>query len=98
MNLPLCPIARQELEEYWRQKVQEAWERYQIATAWYKELQKAKHEGRVHTKDDPLTLARQAQSETLAEYARVLKSFTELTVDNRLASNQPQVLTEGEVA
>ena len=71
---------RQELEDFWRRKVEEARARYQTATEEYRKLLDGMPEGLAPTPDSPLALARQAQSEALAEYSNMLRVFTELTV------------------
>jgi hypothetical protein len=70
--------ARQEKEDSWRLKVEDAYQRYQAASAQYRRLLAQKPKGAVPSQDDPLIVARHAQSETLAEYMRLLKAFAEL--------------------
>jgi hypothetical protein len=87
MKMPEAPssvIARRELEESWRQKVEEAHSRYHAAAAWHKELLQDQPDGESHCQDGPLGVAQRAESEALAEYTRLLKVFTELTVHDHL--------------
>lgn len=77
-------LARHDLEEAWRRQSEMARERYEQASSRYRKLLEEKPEGLIPRQNDPLTLARHAESEALAEYARVLKLFTELTVHGRI--------------
>jgi hypothetical protein len=77
-------LARQDLEDAWRIRSEVARERYQTARARYRELLDAKPEELNPPQDDPLALARHAKSEALAEYTRILKLFTELTMHGRV--------------
>jgi hypothetical protein len=79
LDLPSSMVAREELEEAWRQKTQEAQERYRVATERYHRLLK-ESQGRIPTADSPLVVARHEQSAALDEYKRVLGIFTEFTV------------------
>jgi hypothetical protein len=79
-GLPSLTIARQELEESWRLKYQEAHDRYRAASARYRKLLDAKPEGLMPEKNGALAFARQEESEALSEYSRVLKTFTDITV------------------
>lgn len=65
-----------ESEELWRQKLAEAYQRYQAATARYRELLAKTAEGEVRYHDDPMGLERNAESEALAEYMLLLKIVT----------------------
>ena len=78
----------QESEESWRQRLDDAYERYHMASTRYRELLEKAPEGRVRSQDDPLALARHAESETLLEYTRLLKIVTDLTV--RYAEHEMQ--------
>ena len=83
---------REEAEESWRQRLDEAHNRYQIATARYRGQAP---ERQVHGQDDPLALARDAESETLAEYTRLLKIVTGLGGHGGKCETQSEVRTEG---
>lgn len=74
-------LARQNLEEVWRSRLEMARESYEKARAQYRALLQKQSEGAIPRQDGPLAEARQAESEALAEYARVLKVFTELTIN-----------------
>jgi hypothetical protein len=81
---PSPHVVRQNLEEAWRLRSERARERYETASRLYRKLLEAKPEGLIPRHDDPLALARHAESEALAEYTRIVKLFTELTVDGRI--------------
>ena len=97
MNMPdsFLSTLRQEAEESWRQRLDEAHNRYQIATARYRGLLEKAPERQVHCEDDPLALARDAESETLAEYARLLKIVTDLERHGGKRETQSRVRTAG---
>jgi hypothetical protein len=84
MQYPDQRMARQELEEGWRLRFENARERYQSATDRYRTLLKEKAQGLIGSEEGPLSRAREAESEALAEYVRVLKAFTDLTVHDRM--------------
>jgi CheY-like chemotaxis protein len=71
---------RRELEDLRRSKLEEARLRYKAATEEYRKLLKETPEGVAPSLDSPLAHARQRETETLAEYARVLQIFTGLAV------------------
>lgn len=85
---PLPGLARRNLEDGWRVRLEMARERYETASARYRKLLEEKPEGLIPRQDDSLALARHAESEALAEYSRTLKSFTELTVHGRIPEEQ----------
>ncbi len=90
MDMPEFPTVvagRQKLEE-WRLKLQEAKERYHAATALYRKILQERPEGRAPSPNDSLARARQAESQSLAEYTRVLRIFTELTVHGKAPEEQ----------
>ena len=68
-----------DLKDTWRVRAEMARERYEMASRRYRKLLEEKPEGLIPRQDGPLALARQAESEALAEYTRILKLFTELT-------------------
>jgi hypothetical protein len=82
-RLRLSVVALEELEESWRLKTDRAQKRYQVATERYKKLLK-ESQGLLLTADNRLALARQAQSAALDEYRRLLKLFSELTINSRV--------------
>jgi two-component system, LuxR family, response regulator FixJ len=73
----------QELQEFWRQMLQDAFERYQTANARYRVLLREEPAAQVRHPGIALGLARDAESEALAEYMQILKIFTELTLQGR---------------
>ena len=81
-------IARQELEESWRLKLQEAQNRYQVATREYRNVLQEQPEWLTPSADGPVVQTRQAESQALAEYTRVLRVFTDLTVHGKMPDEQ----------
>jgi hypothetical protein len=75
---------RQTLEDSWRLRLEETQFRYREATNHYRKLLQERPDGTPHHPDRDLALARQAQAEALAEYIRVLRMFTELTVNGKM--------------
>ena len=71
---------RQQLEDLWRSKVEQAQLRYKAATELYRRLLGETPAGTPPAPGSPLACARQAESEALAEYTRTLRVFTELTI------------------
>lgn len=88
-------VARQELEGFWRRKLEDAQRRYQTGTARYRKLLGGVPEGRVRSQDDSLALARHAKAAALAEYSRLLKIFIELTVNNRMYHRRSGSIANG---
>jgi CheY-like chemotaxis protein len=86
--VPEPAAGRQELEDLWRAKLEEAQGRYNAATEEYRRLLAGKPDGVPANPDSPVARARQAQSVALAEYSRVLRVFTELTVHGRRPEEQ----------
>jgi hypothetical protein len=80
MATPKASATRQTLEDSWRLRLEEAQARYQKATERYRRLLQEQPDGISHDPKGALALARQAESEALAEYCRILRTFTELTV------------------
>lgn len=85
---PSPNLARRDLEDAWRVRSEMARERYQTASKRYRKLLDAKPEGLIPRQDDPLALARHAESEALAEYTRILNLFTELTVNGQIPEEE----------
>jgi hypothetical protein len=75
---------RQTMEDSWRERLEETQARYQKATEQYRRLLQEQPHGSSNDLDGPLALARQQESEALAEYARVLRLFTDLTVKGKV--------------
>lgn len=83
-GLPPSITARQEIVEFWRLKVEEAHERYETASAQYRRLLEERPKDLVPGPDGKLPQARDAVSETLLEYSRLLRVFTQLTLNGTL--------------
>ena len=77
-------LAREQLEETWRLRCDQARHRYERASAWYRNRLKEEPSSLTRAAEHPLLLARAAESEALAEYSCILKLFTELTVHGRI--------------
>ena len=81
-------FSRQELEDIWRSKLEQAHHRYQAATKEYRRLLAETPEGLPPGLDSALARARRAESEALAEYSQVLRVFSELTIHGKLPEEQ----------
>ena len=77
-------VTRQMLEDSWRLRLEETHIHYRKATERYRTLLQDQPDGRPHDPNGALALARQAESEALAEYARALRVFAELTMNGRI--------------
>ena len=77
-------MARQELEESWRQRLEEKLRRYHTASEEYRRLLREEADGQCPLPDSPLACARRAESEALMEYSRVLRIFSDLTVHGKV--------------
>ena len=75
---------RQTMEDSWRVRLEETQARYQKATEQYRRLLQERPHGRSNDLDGALALARQQESEALAEYTRVIRLFTDLTVKGKM--------------
>ena len=84
MATPNASAARQTLEDSWRLRLEETQARYQKATEDYRRLLQEQPDGALHDPKGALALARQAESEALGEYSRILRAFTELTVNGKV--------------
>ena len=73
-------VERRQLEDLWREKVEEARRRYIAALELCRKLLEGMPDGTPPDPNGATARARQVQAETLAEYTRVLRVFTELTV------------------
>ena len=92
----LSPSAmRQELEESWRSRVEAAQARYQAASKQYRELMQGLPDGLPPNKNDGVALAREAESQALAEYTRVLHIFTELTTQGKMPEEAKTAGSDG---
>lgn len=79
---------RRRLEEVWRTRLDEARRRYDWAKEGYRRLLD-RPPGVPLDSDSEAGRARQAESEALAEYSRVLQVFTRLAIDGELPEEQP---------
>lgn len=84
MAPPKTCATRETLEDFWRLRVEETQARYHKATGHYRRLLQEQPGGTPHDPTGGLALARQAESEALAEYIRVLRAFTDLTVNGKI--------------
>lgn len=87
-------LARQELEDTWRRRVEESQQRYQAATTEYRRLLQEEPDGRPHGPDSALARARQEESDALMEYSRMLRVFADLTVHGKLPEERYGALFE----
>jgi CheY-like chemotaxis protein len=79
---------RQQLEDLWRSKLEQAQRRYRAAADEYRKLLGQTAREAPPAPDSPLVPASQAKSEALAEYTRVLRIFTELTIHGKRPDEQ----------
>jgi hypothetical protein len=75
-------LSRHELQDIWRQRVWKAWSRYVEASDGFRIAWDEHAELRMNP-DGALAIriARQAESEALAEYMRTLKIYTDLVLN-----------------
>ena len=97
-GFPATTIARHELEETWRQRLEQALHRYHTATTEYRKLLREEPDGRPPSPDSELARARQVESDTLIEYSHMLQLFTDLTVHGKLPGEAPDAPTKREAA
>ena len=81
---PKPSATRQTLEDSWLLRLEEAQARYQKATERYRRLLQGQPDGTSRDPRGVLALARQAESQALAEYSRILRAFTDLTVNGKV--------------
>jgi hypothetical protein len=86
---------RQTLEDSWRLRLEETQLRYREATDQYRKLLQQQPDGTSHDASPALLLARQAESEALTAYTRVLRVFTELTVDRKIPEERSAAGSNG---
>ena len=77
------------MEDTWRLKVEDASTRYKAAHACYRKELEEQSKGLNGNATRALFDARQEESQSLAEYTRVLKTFTDLTVEGKRPGVQP---------
>lgn len=91
---PSPNVARRDIEDTWRLRSETARKRYETARERYRKLLDAKPEGLIPQQNDPLALARHAESEALEEYRRILEIFRELTVYRRIPKFQASAMPD----
>jgi hypothetical protein len=84
MATPEVYATRQTREDSWRLRLDEAEAGYQKSTEWYRRLLQEQPDATPYDPRAALALARQAESEALAEYSRISRAFTELTVNGKV--------------
>jgi hypothetical protein len=90
------PLTRQELEESWRLRLEAAQANYQAASTRYRTLRQDVPDGTPLEHAKTVALAREAESQALAEYRQVLHIFTDLTVRDMMPEGPwPQESSDG---
>ena len=82
LSLPI--LSQNQLQENWRLRTEECRASYTSATQKYRWLLEQEPDGCPPSSNGTLALASQAQSDALAEYSRVLRIFTDLTIHGKL--------------
>lgn len=95
MTISEPSATRRMLEDSWRLRLEEAHVHYRRATDQYRKSLQDQPDGRLHNPSGALALARQAESEALAEYTRVLRVFTELTVNGKIPEERSAAGSNG---
>ena len=87
MKTPHLPLSLfgQKLEELWRSRVEAAHAEYQAASKQYRKLMQGRPDGLPPNQDGAVALARDAESLALAEYRRVLHTFSELIAQGKMS-------------
>ena len=85
-EFPESIAGREELEDAWRLKLQQAYSRYSAATEACRKIHQEQMETRAADGSAPADLMRAqvAASQALADYVRILRVFTDLTVHGKL--------------
>ena len=91
------PATRRDLEEFWRLELEQAIRRYKTTTAEYKEILEGCGDRAAEGSDGASALrrAREAQTQALADFTRMLRLFTDLTVHDRWPEEWPAVSADG---
>jgi CheY-like chemotaxis protein len=91
-------IARQEMEDAWRLKLEQALERYRAATREYRTVLRQEPDRSIPDLAKAIDGARTAESEALREYSRVLRIFTDLAIHGKLPEEgsdaKPEIVGE----
>jgi hypothetical protein len=85
---------RQTLEDSWRLRLEETQARYQKAKERYGRLLQEQPDGISHDLKGALALALHAQSDARAEYSRILRAFTDLTVNGKVPEERSATVPE----
>jgi CheY-like chemotaxis protein len=99
-SFPASALGRRKLEDTWRAHLEESQRQYQDASNSYRKMLAEQRDGQPPRPDGPLARARQAESEALMEYARVLRLFTDLTIHGKLPEETfhcERVMSKGDV-
>jgi hypothetical protein len=88
MLTPKTSATRHAVIDSWLRRLQEAYVDYQNAARHYNRLLKQQPDGTPSNPKSVLALARQAESEALAEYTRILRAFGELTLQGDVPEEQ----------
>lgn len=88
---------RQALENLWRARLEAALMRYQAATAEYRKMLEEEGEEESLTPESTNAVVRALQSESDAriEYERVLRTFTELTMYDKMPEGRAAAASGG---
>ena len=82
--------ARKELEGRWRMKLEQAQERFKIATKHYRELLADAPEGLIPSLNSPLARARRTESDALATYLGLLRISIGIIQHGRANGREPR--------
>src|SRR5580658_484576 len=88
MLTPKTSATRHAAMDSWLRRLQEAYTHYQNSARHYNQLLKEHPDGTPSNPEGVLALARQAESEALGEYSRILRAFSELTVNGDVPEKQ----------
>ena len=81
---PESTVTRETLEDSWRLRVEETRVLYHKAQDRYRQLLGEQPDGTAYDPNSAIALARQAESQALAEYSRILRAFTDLSVNGKI--------------
>lgn len=88
MATPRVTAVGQTREDSWRLRFEQTQARYREATEHYRRLLLDHPDGTPHDPKGALALARQAESKALAEYSRVLRAFSKLTLRDKISEDR----------
>ncbi|SRR5579871_3817927 len=81
---PERSFTRQMLEDSWLRRLEETQARYHEAQDRYRKLLQEQPNGTQHDPNGAVALVLHAETEALAEYTRVLRAFTDLTINGKI--------------